>query len=330
MVIVTEIFTHIFGRLKILINDESFLGSFRFFITLLSLLFIGNLIFINSEMLGNIDLTRRVFYWLILSTFISISSLLMNALAWSFICDWLGVYRKGINLITLFLTTNILKYLPGGIWHFVERIRVINRNSGQDKAITSVILEPFLMLSAALLFIPLGGFQSGFGLLCVFPIVFFSRNLRRPMLKGLKILIAKKLEVIASESKVKLWKNELSLRGKDYPYKALLMELVFLILRFGGFWCCLRAFYIDLSIPFFQWLAIFCFAWLIGLVVPAAPGGVGIFETCLFIRIGTLVPEPPLLASLLCYRLVVSFSDLIVAFVVWLNRIYASYMYPYS
>ena len=55
--------------------------------------------------------------------------------------------------------------------------------------------------------------------------------------------------------------------------------------------------------------------------MPAAPGGIGIFETCLLIRIGSSVAEAPLLASLLCYRLVASLADLMAASLVGLKKI---------
>jgi uncharacterized membrane protein YbhN (UPF0104 family) len=49
------------------------------------------------------------------------------------------------------------------------------------------------------------------------------------------------------------------------------------------------------------------------LVVPAAPGGLGVFETVLVLRLAATVPEAPLLALALSYRLVVSVADLVAA-----------------
>ena len=45
----------------------------------------------------------------------------------------------------------------------------------------------------------------------------------------------------------------------------------------------------------------------------AAPGGLGVFEVVLLFRMGTMVPEAPLLAVALSYRLLVTLADLIAA-----------------
>jgi uncharacterized membrane protein YbhN (UPF0104 family) len=48
-------------------------------------------------------------------------------------------------------------------------------------------------------------------------------------------------------------------------------------------------------------------------VVPAAPGGLGVFESVLLIRMNTLAPEAQLLAVALSYRLLVTLSDCLAA-----------------
>ena len=65
--------------------------------------------------------------------------------------------------------------------------------------------------------------------------------------------------------------------------------------------------------PLGLWLAAVGLAWTAGRVVPAAPGGLGVFEAVLLFRLGTLVPEAPLLAVALSYRLIVTLADLIAA-----------------
>jgi len=56
------------------------------------------------------------------------------------------------------------------------------------------------------------------------------------------------------------------------------------------------------------------------LVVPAAPGGLGVFEAVLILRLGALVPEAPLLAVALTYRLIVTGADALAAGAVVLDR----------
>ena len=60
-----------------------------------------------------------------------------------------------------------------------------------------------------------------------------------------------------------------------------------------------------------QWLAAFGLAYAVGLVVPGAPGGLGVFEATLLLRLGGVVAEAPLLAVVLSYRLISTLADLL-------------------
>ena len=48
-------------------------------------------------------------------------------------------------------------------------------------------------------------------------------------------------------------------------------------------------------------------------MVPGAPGGLGVFETVLLLRLHGVVAEAPLLGIVLSYRLVVTLADVMAA-----------------
>jgi len=106
-----------------------------------------------------------------------------------------------------------------------------------------------------------------------------------------------------------------------YPWGPLLAELLFVACRFSGFWACLQVFGLNQALPITGWLAAFALAWTAGLVVPAAPGGLGVFEAVLLLRLGQSVPEAPLLAVALSYRLVATLADVLAAGGVWADRV---------
>ena len=83
--------------------------------------------------------------------------------------------------------------------------------------------------------------------------------------------------------------SEGSGRG-GYPWRPLTLQLLFVLCRFAGFWCSVQAFGIHSPAPF-TWLAAFGLAYAVGLVVPGAPGGLGVFEATLLLRLGSAVPE---------------------------------------
>jgi hypothetical protein len=101
----------------------------------------------------------------------------------------------------------------------------------------------------------------------------------------------------------------LSLRS--YPWAPLLGQWAFVLMRFAGFACCVLAFDLQHSLDWWRWLSAFALAWTVGLVVPGAPGGLGVFESVLLLRLGTALPDPALLAVALGYRLVVTTADLL-------------------
>ncbi len=311
-----------FYRLKLSQLQRLIPSSLRSWITFGCLFFVGYTVHLNGEQLVKIDLSRLTIGWLLVAIGISFLSLLINAIAWRTLIEWLGYRSSKVDLIALFLSSNLLKYLPGGIWHFVDRLRVLKNHLGVGKALASVLLEPLLMAAAALLLVAFGGWQSGIGILCFIPSLCFTKHIREPILRKLEQIKANQLEQIYYETQFVDERNNMAIGRDDYPFKVLLQEMLFVFLRFGGFWCCLNAFPLDESISFLVWLSAFSLAWTIGLLVPAAPGGIGVFEAALLIRVGSVVPEANFLASLLCYRLISILVDLLAALGVSIRRIF--------
>ena len=95
----------------------------------------------------------------------------------------------------------------------------------------------------------------------------------------------------------------------------LFVEIIFVLFRFLGFLCCIKAFFVGPLISQGQLISSFSLAWVIGLIVPAAPGGLGVFESVILFSLGSQLPEAALLASLLCYRLVSTVSDILTALI---------------
>jgi hypothetical protein len=80
-------------------------------------------------------------------------------------------------------------------------------------------------------------------------------------------------------------------------------KLAFVLVRFSGFTRCVLAFDVAPLLAWNQWLSGFALAWSLGLVLPGAPG---VFEAALLMRLDGLVPEAPILAIAISYRLVTS------------------------
>ena len=155
-------------------------GGLRLWVTLASLGFVGWALAGHVSGLQELTITARGWWWLLLGLALSWLSLVVNAIGWRVLVDWLGHDSEGMGLVPLHLRTNLLKYLPGGIWHFVDRLRTLQPAMGANRALVSVLLEPLVMAVAALLWVPFGGWQSGLALVCVLPAVVLVPRWRDP------------------------------------------------------------------------------------------------------------------------------------------------------
>jgi len=91
------------------------------------------------------------------------------------------------------------------------------------------------------------------------------------------------------------------------------MEIGFILSKFIGFYICLNTFNTNIELNIFYLLVIFSISWSIGLIVPAAPSGVGIFEVCLLFFIGRNIPQNTVLVSLIYFRVISTSADLILS-----------------
>jgi hypothetical protein len=90
----------------------------------------------------------------------------LNAIAWWALLQWLRVPLPLPQVLLLFVRTNVYKYLPGGIWHQLGRLRWLRSQAVSGRrALLAVLLDPLLMMIAALCLVPLGGLQWGLGLM---------------------------------------------------------------------------------------------------------------------------------------------------------------------
>ncbi|MBW4530822.1 MAG: flippase-like domain-containing protein [Aphanothece saxicola GSE-SYN-MK-01-06B] len=304
-------------------------GGLRPWITLGSLGFVMAALLSHGRQLVQLRIDGQGWLWLLLGVGVSLLSLLINGVAWGVVLHWLGLRPVWAAVVELHVATNLRKFLPGGIWHLASRLeRLRNEGAplaapvGTSMALVAVLLDPMVAVVAALALVSLGGWQGGLGLVCLLPLVLLLPRWLDPLLARLERRRARDLgleEELQQELAQGADLVRSSLRG--YPWQPLLAELAFVLLRFAAFCCCIRAFDLPLgSDDAPAWLAGFALAWTAGLVVPGAPGGLGVFEAVLLLRLGLTLPEAPLLAVALSYRLIVTLTDLLAAALVALDR----------
>jgi hypothetical protein len=297
-------------------------GGARLWVSLASAGFLLAALVSNGGQLLQLSLDGAGWCWLLLGVGVSLLSLIANGLAWGVGLRWLGYRPHGPALLLLFLRSNLRKYLPGGIWHLLARVQALRGTAPErprplepllatPQALVAVLLDPLVMAVAALALVPLGGWQGGLALLGPVALLLLLPRWLQPLLGRLERQRARQLAQQGLLEDVEALNGPLDRVGAGYPWQPLLAELGFVLLRFSGFACCVQAFDLSFALGWPGWLAGFALAWTAGLVVPGAPGGLGVFEAVLLLRLAVAVPEASLLAVAISYRLITALADLI-------------------
>ena len=298
-------------------------GGLRPWITLASLGFVMAALLGNARPLLQLGLDPQGWLWLVLGLGFSLLSVVVNGLAWTVLLRWLGLRPRWEASVSHFMGTNLRKFLPGGIWHLAARVQALRRGTGgvelpqsAARSLLVVVLEPLLAAIAALALVALGGWQGGLGLAALLPLGLLNPRWLQPLLGRLERRKARDLTVelggeLADPEAAALAAGATEPPLPGYPWPPLLAQLAFVLLRFAGFACCVWAFDLQLSLPWTTWLSGFALAWTVGLVVPGAPGGLGVFEAVLLLRLGGGLTAAPLLAVALSYRLVATLGDVL-------------------
>ena len=257
--------------------------------------------------------------WLLLAIALTVTicAHVWSGLVWTWI---LRLFKQSLGVregIRVYLVTNIAKYSPGNIWHYYGRITAVSRAGGsKGAAIFSVLLEPLLMAAAALL---IGLVGSGLGWLetSFEPKIIILQLLSLvAVLAGIHPRILNPLMHRLSRSKNKKNKADAiateSISLKNYPLMPFLGEIGFVLLRGIGFlftFLALQPISIQ-QVP--QLMSAFSFAWLLGLVVPGAPGGLGVFEVTAYSLLDDSL-FPAEIAAVAMYRLISILAEAIAA-----------------
>ena len=282
-----------------------------FFIS--SLLYFCIYFFYNVEQISfDLDLEKNGIN-LSLSFLFCVLSIFLNAYSWKYIVEWFGKECKRNNLVSFYVLTNILKYVPGGIWHFVERFNFLQKISNPQIAFYSTLIEPYFMLCGSFLLAFLGVIFSPWYFFLISPLLFLNRKLIYLVLKRLESLKGKVFEVLSLE-KLKHQSEQRINIISFFPNKAFLLEISFVLSKFIGFYICLNTFYTNNTLNIIFLLVIFSLSWSIGLLVPAAPSGVGVFEASFLFFVGRNIPQNAIFVSLIYFRIISTLADLVLSF----------------
>ena len=262
--------------------------------------------------------------WAMLAIALGVTLLahIWSAWVWTWILDELNQPVPTSQFVQVYLKTNIAKYLPGNIWHFYGRI-LAAKNAGikANVATLSVLLEPLLMAAAALIVTLFSieliaiGVESNFKGLLVFVLAAVSIALH-PRFLNLAVGFFSRLKFKSTSNTV----DTTAFQVKRYPWRPILGELGFVGLRSAGFLLTVLALTsVETSqIPLL--IGAFSLAWLLGLVIPGAPGGLGVFEVTAIALLQRSFSPGWVISAIALYRLVSILAEALGAGLAWLDE----------
>lgn len=254
-------------------------------------------------------------WWLLLAgAVVSGLAVAVNGLAWAVLLRWLRCPLPTPQAVVVFAQTNLLKYIPGGVWHLAGRLQLLRRHGhGWGQAAMGVVLDPLLMAIAALALLPVGGWQQGLGLLGPLALLCLLPGWQKPLFKRLlrRVKLPQAGEIVTAKL------SPSPVVPGSFPGGPFMAEMAFVLVRYLGFALCAHGF-LPSGVPAGSLLAAFALAWTAGLVIPGAPAGLGIFEVVLVFGLGGVVQqEAALLATALSYRVVATMGDVLAAVGAW-------------
>ena len=150
---------------------------------------------------------------------------------------------------------------------------------------------------------------SPFYIFLIVPLAFLNRKFIFLILKRLGALKGKVFEVLKLKNSKDQFEERINIIS-FFPTRALFLEIGFVLSKFIGFYICLSTFYESNTLNIIFLLVIFSLSWSLGLVVPAAPGGVGVFEACLLLFVGNSIPKNIIFICLVYFRVISTSADL--------------------
>jgi len=286
-------------------------------------LVIASFIFIIKALVG-LDIRRlgiimtpgRLLLLLVMSSFYSTNNIFF-AIAWKkllFIFSGQEIPSK--KIINLYLKSNIAKYLPGNVFHFAGRHLLVRDNSvSHAHLMLSNLSEIFLLVFTATLILTAG---------LVFKLIIIPEKIIS--LISLKYIITAliTLIIIASAAliillikkqyrRIKAFFRVISRRNlKEILLTVILYSTMFIITGFilSIIFYMLKgdniSFYFAYHIIF-----VFTLSWVLGYIVPGAPGGVGIREAVIIIMLSPISDAQTSALCALILRVVTITGDII-------------------
>jgi len=272
--------------------QKRLLGTLRLAIFVLACYFIYQIIQENITALKTLEIKNKILF---ASTFIA-SNLIYFLLIMALVLAWLVLlkFREPQRCSKIYFKSQIMKYLPGNIFHFMYRHQQTKNNNFTHKQLgMAAFYESLLLVMAAFIIA---------NLLFYWPdqITWLTNWLPVPFWT---IVL---MEFVGAIFMARLMINAGFITALvSYLFYFMGMGLItYLLIEALGF----------LSQPYIFMTACFALSWLAGYVIPGAPGGTGVRELVFILLSSPKMPKHEALIIIALIRLISIFSEMAIYF----------------
>lgn len=229
-----------------------------------------------------------------------------NSLIWNVILQQLGNKKIDKRDTTeVCLRSNIGKYLPGNVMQYAGRNLIGKKYKlHQGDMALATILEIGTMLTGAIVLLIAVGFRA-------------NMDLVQSLIADKAMLYISVIGIIVigagiAAIKMKKQLHEYLTKILNLKFIVMFIGIVFIriVMMFGAGMTFANI--VQAMITSADWLHIvkvYCFAWVLGFVVPGAPGGLGVRETVLMVSL-TSLPQESLMVAMIWHRVATILSDI--------------------
>ena len=241
---------------------------------------------------------------------IKTASVYVSASAWyGWLSFFSGVKDKYKEGVLVYAKANIGKYLPGNVMHYVERNLFADKlGISQKKLAASSLFEVLSLVGSALLIALLVSFsQLQEALLEIFgegyvKIVIGAIAIGLVCFMALCFLLRKRLLVVLKEYTFSDFIKSLVCNMLLYGLSLVMLGVVMVIL-----YCYMGGSFQIKSAELI--ISGYIIAWVLGFIVPGAPGGIGVRELVVTLLLGSIVGQGMIVTLSITHRLITVIGD---------------------
>ncbi|MFC0233308.1 hypothetical protein ACFFIF_04810 [Vagococcus entomophilus] len=281
---------------------------------------VGNIItllaiyFVFKKLLGsNVDystlFTSKNFLPILIITLLQTLIVYTNCFPWKTIVSTLAHKKISFNeAVTVYTKSNILKYLPGNVFQYVGRNELATKKKISHVAVaTSTLIDILLNILGAIIVSAI--FLSNY------LIKFVAQNKTVIFLVGSLFVISMLILFLLFKTKLYSYAQKKGITFSKQLFSTFLFCLLYyvVILFFSSLLYILTLKYIlgvSLTTSLFaKLLSAYTLSWLVGLITPGAPAGIGIKEAVMLSVTENLLGVNVITLSMITFRVLCTIAD---------------------